>query len=627
MANFYIEPNILEIKSGGCTNEIIELRADRATIGEGWEITTIYDLWCDITIEDRYSSSTNLIVNAPENPYSTLRDLVLQVKYDGEEVGKIEIIQDAKEVLDYEYSINPISLTYTNAGGSKEVTLYTDSPYGWSVVSKPLWVTTSINGFKLTATASANDSNSERIGDIDVKCGDEYTGTISVRQEPLGDKIYNVTPTEIVVDGTGGTHTIKCTSNSSTTWRIINRPDPFIHYNWSEMTGDDVTLVLTFNENIYDRQQFGSIIIVADDGAYEVEISVNQKAKNDVNVTPTSFDVDNKAQSMYATAYTNYDTTWSISTDNDWITASVNESDYGKYIWYFKISVTAYDGDEPRIGSVSVTDASGVTETITIIQNGNEPKFSNEYWSIPPMFMDGVDSINYYNLMGESSSADDIKINRNSGINNHALTSIPYYDSDIRLYFADDENKPVDGSDVLVFYNNRKYFADDFRERYLVNLTDDVPEMLEFNDGESCWIYSLTDTNVAGDKIAIQVLDYPQFSRYIANGYNVSKNFDLGNPVEEYSMNYNLKEDTDIYGQFWKKYLTDQYSRNTRILECYVRIPYGLMQDYLRNFFYFDNSYWILIEVVDYNLTREQSCKCKFIKVNDTSNYTNGQII
>lgn len=621
-----IEPNEVYLNwLGG--SEIITLNIENARIGKGWEIDITHHLWCEIQIGERYANNTYLLITAPVNPEPAIRTIDLQIMFDGEIVGNLYIEQEAGEDIDYEYSVNPTSLSYSNTGGSKEVTLSTNSPYSWQLQSTPTWITTTIKGGILTATAAANDLYVERTGSIIIGCGNDFEETISVTQEPIGPRTYNITPTEIIADGTGGTRTIRCTSNGNATWKILNRPEPFINFDWSVITGEDVVLTLTFNENTYDRLQFGTIIIVADDGAYEATINVTQKAKSDVNISPTSFDIDKNAQTIYATARTNYDASWVITSNNDWITAIAYESSYGKYEWYFKISVAAYDGEEPRIGSVSVTNGNGETYTISIIQNGEPPTPSNEYWSIPPMFMDGTDSIYYYDTNGESTSDENIKINRNSGINNHALTSTPYYDSDIRLCFADKENKPIDGSDVLVFYNNRKYFTDDFRERYLVNLTDDVPEMLELNDGESCWIYSLTDTNVAGDKIAIQVLDYPQFSRYIANGYNVSKNFDLGNPVEEYSMNYNLEEDTDIYGQYWKKYLTDQYSRNTRILECYVRIPYGLMQDYLRNFFYFDNSYWILIEVVDYNLTKEQSCKCKFIKVNDTNNYTNGQII
>jgi hypothetical protein len=45
----------------------------------------------------------------------------------------------------------------------------------------------------------------------------------------------------------------------------------------------------------------------------------------------------------------------------------------------------------------------------------------------------------------------------------------------------------------------------------------------------------------------------------------------------------------------------------------------------MRNFYYFDSSWWVLNKIKNYSLTTEDLVECEFIKVKDISNYYNGQ--
>lgn len=443
---------------------------------------------------------------------------------------------------------------------------------------------------------------------------------------------YRIDPQYIEVGIEAEVHTItievmdmdgEITFGSGWSVRNISYPQ-FFYATVENATRYKSSIHLEINDNTYGSNREGSFEVWFND--YKVgEVTIYQSGEPAYSVSGnTNITLSSKSGQYRGliTLESNFITTWNIEEQiGNWFTCIItpNPSKISK----FGLDVTLNESSIAREGSVKITANNEFEVVINITQDANVPEYSGEFWSVPPMFMDGTDSIYYMNSSGETFSSDEIKINRNIGENNHALCSTPYYDSDIRLCFKDGENKPVDGSNVLVFYNKPAYFTDDFGEKYAVYLTDDTPEMLRLNDGKPCWIYNQSEIN---DNLET-ILEYPQFSRYITSGKRVVDSLNIGNPIKTFTLDHTITPDTDIYSKRWKKYMEDQYSRNTRILECYVRIPYGLMQDYLRNFFYFDNSYWILIEVVDYNLTKEQSCKCKFIKVNDTNNYTNGQII
>jgi hypothetical protein len=47
-------------------------------------------------------------------------------------------------------------------------------------------------------------------------------------------------------------------------------------------------------------------------------------------------------------------------------------------------------------------------------------------------------------------------------------------------------------------------------------------------------------------------------------------------------------------------------------------------QDYLREFYFFDNAIWILNKVDSYDINSDATVRCEFVKVQDVNNYTNG---
>ena len=201
--------------------------------------------------------------------------------------------------------------------------------------------------------------------------GDSYDITIN---KAAGGKTYKVEPTEIIAAGSGGTYTITCTANGATEWMVLNRPESFIGYSWHNENGAIATLTLTIGENPYERQQNGSVVISADNGAYSISIPVKQLTKSDVNITPTEFNISKNAQRLYVTANTNYDTVWTATENEDWLSVSTNVS-MPNYEWFIIIDVVELTNGVNRTGYVYATDASGTTHTITINQTGGDRIF------------------------------------------------------------------------------------------------------------------------------------------------------------------------------------------------------------------------------------------------------------
>jgi phage antirepressor YoqD-like protein len=49
-------------------------------------------------------------------------------------------------------------------------------------------------------------------------------------------------------------------------------------------------------------------------------------------------------------------------------------------------------------------------------------------------------------------------------------------------------------------------------------------------------------------------------------------------------------------------------------------------QQLLQRFFWYEGSIWVLNKINNYSMTTYDDVECEFIKVNEVSNYKNGQI-
>lgn len=185
------------------------------------------------------------------------------------------------------------------------------------------------------------------------------------------------------------------------------------------------------------------------------------------------------------------------------------------------------------------------------------------------------------------------------------------YDSPyaVKLELRTADNKPVDGSDILVFIEGFTTY-DHFK------LTDDLPAMDILNDGVPCWLIA------DGNGVTI-----PNFRRYvILGGETIMDSLDFGVPRQMDIPNLLIDGECTLYDRAWKRYMSDRYDANTKVMTCRVYFT-GMQvgQDLLRKFYWYDNSLWVLNAIRNYSLTTHDPVECEFVQVMDKDNYLNGQ--
>lgn len=199
--------------------------------------------------------------------------------------------------------------------------------------------------------------------------------------------------------------------------------------------------------------------------------------------------------------------------------------------------------------------------------------------------------------------------------------SMEGYDIFPKLQFRDDSNSPVDCKNVLVFFNGFQSLTNAKGATIPMWLTDENNHMMLINEQKPCWLYTESETNANGENIAKRITSLPMFGRYRMNNNQIDLSWDFGEPLELYSPTYVSNPQSTIYNQYWKDYITDLYSENTRVVTCYVYCSRPLSKQDLRHFYFFDNSYWVINKIIDYN-PNKQLTKMEFVKVNSTQAYT-----
>lgn len=194
------------------------------------------------------------------------------------------------------------------------------------------------------------------------------------------------------------------------------------------------------------------------------------------------------------------------------------------------------------------------------------------------------------------------------------------YDQFPKVQFRDKKNSPIDGSCVLVMYNGTKPCLDANGEYVHFKMTDDINQMFEFGDNP-CWLYTQGTTNRAGQTIAIDYTDLPQFARCAYSDDRITNTWDFGKTKELYVPGAYFDDTANIYDKWWMGYINDLYDVNTKICEAYVKLPKTQGDTLLRKFYWFDNSLWRINKISDWNVADEDTTKVEFIKVQDKSNY------
>ena len=261
---------------------------------------------------------------------------------------------------DFTEKVNTIQVeksetTIPAAGGSVDITLTGE---GLTVASAADWLTATINGNVLTASATANPTRESRASHIDVKAanGDTYLvsivqtgGMLALESNELAatdlDASYNVAIAKAV-----GSVTVKSLSD----WVKAS----------VNAKSDSIKVEVASND--YDVARQGKILVTS--GVLEDTLFVNQAAMKFSLATNVASILSNAAGSKTVTVSHSKPVT--VESKADWITASIT----GNVI---KVSVAA-NATKRRVGEVAVK--SGKAEkTLYVSQLDFADQFSGTY--------------------------------------------------------------------------------------------------------------------------------------------------------------------------------------------------------------------------------------------------------
>lgn len=249
--------------------------------------------------------------------------------------------------------------------------------------------------------------------------------------------------------------------------------------------------------------------------------------------------------------------------------------------------------------AVTILDSS---KYFTMITQGGKLK--------PSVLLDQGNTYTLWNSSGENLDTE-IPVPTSAAVIDFYNTSHEGYDIELarKVEFRTKDNKPVDGTDVLLFWEGANYY-DYFR------LSDDLPAMDSLNDGVPCWILT------PGTGLTI-----PIFQRYkYSHDWTIHDSLDFGVPRELNIPSIAYDPASTIYSRKWKNYLTDRFDVNTKVMHC--KVNFGGIQvgsELLRKFYWFDNTIWVLNKISDYSLTTLDPVDCEFVQVQDKDNYLDGQ--
>ena len=187
--------------------------------------------------------------------------------------------------------------------------------------------------------------------------------------------------------------------------------------------------------------------------------------------------------------------------------------------------------------------------------------------------------------------------------------SYPMHDAWPKLQFHGSQNAHLDERDTLVFFNGMESVS-----AYHLTLSDDTRLMLSLNGNNPCWMLGNT---------AWELTQMPRFSRYLFSGSAVQKSLDFGDPQEAQIPGITFASGSNIFSQYWQKYIADRYDDDSAVVTCYVDLR-GMQvgTDLFKNFYAFDGAIWALNRIINHSLTTNGPTQCEFVKVQDKTNYT-----
>ena len=137
-------------------------------------------------------------------------------------------------------------------------------------------------------------------------------------------------------------------------------------------------------------------------------------------------------------------------------------------------------------------------------------------------------------------------------------------------------------------------------------------------------IYDLTELGIEDRvntvKDGISIFGVPtEEDSFMGTPYSMITSHDFSTPTEIYIPNTFTVSGIDIYDRYWKEYIADLYSVDTRVLTAEIYLKD--IRDSFKKFYWYNNALWVLSSITDWN-PETKICKATLLKVNNKGDYT-----
>lgn len=195
--------------------------------------------------------------------------------------------------------------------------------------------------------------------------GDEDVPTPAPKPETIKIEITTSAP---VMEQKGGTATVSFTTNAAWTANVGTSTSWLKVSPTSGVAGTHTLTVTTSENDTYDERN-ASITLKA--GNVSKSITVTQKQKDGLTVTSNKLEISAEGGNFSIEAKVNVSVTYEIEESaKEWISASESRGLSAKTL---NFTAKANDKKEHRQGNIILKGGDGLTETVTVYQEGEKP--------------------------------------------------------------------------------------------------------------------------------------------------------------------------------------------------------------------------------------------------------------
>ena len=322
--------------------------------------------WVSVSPSSGAAGTHTLTVTTAENDTYDERNATLTIKA-GNASQNLTITQKQKDAL----TVTSNKVEIGSEGGTFSIEAKANVSVSYEIEeAAKKWISASesrgLTTKTLNFTAKANDKIERRQGNIILKGGDGLTETITIYQEGKEVSLVLTTEKDMTIGAEGGTLKIELESDAEI--KMEELETDWLHLS-SSRTMSAYTYYLEVDANeTYDER---NAAITFTSGDKKQIVTITQKQKDALTITSNKVEIGSEGGTFSIEAKANVSVSYEIEeAAKKWISASESRGLTTKTL---NFTAKANDKIERRQGNIILKGGDGLTETITIYQEGEKP--------------------------------------------------------------------------------------------------------------------------------------------------------------------------------------------------------------------------------------------------------------